>query len=104
MNISNELPQEHVKDELMWMDSQGQRFLTQNLEEEIQSFAKFPVDMRSINCAPLSFSYRVIKEGILVIDKDPSKRTEFEGLIFKKYFDFALYRTQYLKEVINAPV
>lgn len=75
-----------------------------NLEEEIQSFAKFPVDIRSINCAPLSFSYRVIKEGILVIDKDPSKRTEFEGLIFKKYFDFALYRTQYLKEVINAPV
>jgi predicted nucleotidyltransferase len=75
-----------------------------HLEEEIQSFAKFPVDVRRINSAPLSFSYRVIKEGILVVDKNLSKRTEFEGLIFKKYLDFSFYRNQYLKEVINAPV
>jgi predicted nucleotidyltransferase len=75
-----------------------------HLEEEIRSCIKFPVDIRRINSAPLSFAYRVIKEGILVVDKDPSKRTAFEGLVFKKYLDFAFYRNQYLKEVINAPV
>jgi len=74
------------------------------LEKEIKSLAKFPVDVRIINHAPLSFVYHVIKEGILTADKDPGKRTDFEGIIFKKYLDFAIYRKQYLKEVINAPI
>lgn len=75
-----------------------------DLEEEIQSFTHVPVDVRIINHAPLSFVYHVIKEGILIKDKDASKRADFEGMIFKKYLDFAFYRKQYLKEVINAPI
>ncbi|MFO7979540.1 MAG: nucleotidyltransferase domain-containing protein [Candidatus Aminicenantes bacterium] len=74
------------------------------LEEKIKSFAKLPVDVRVINHAPLSFVYRVIKEGILIADKDIGKRTDFEGMIFKKYMDFAIYRKRYLKEVMNAPI
>jgi len=75
-----------------------------DLEKEIKSFTKFPVDVRIINHAPLSFIYHVIKEGILIADKDTGKRTDFEGMIFKKYLDFAFFRRQYLKEVINAPI
>jgi uncharacterized protein len=74
------------------------------LEEEIKSIANFPVDVRVINHSPLSFVYRVIKEGILIADKDIRKRTDFEGMIFKKYMDFAIYRKRYLKEVMNAPI
>jgi hypothetical protein len=74
------------------------------LEEEIKSLAKFPVDVRVINHAPLSFVYRVVKEGILIADKDIGKRADFEGMIFKKYMDFAIYRKRYLKEVMNAPI
>jgi len=74
------------------------------LEEKIQSFTNLPVDVRIINHAPLSFVYHVIKEGILVKDENPSFRADFEGMIFKKYLDFAFYRKQYLKEVVNAPV
>jgi len=74
------------------------------LEEEIKSLTKFPVDVRVINHAPLSFVYRVVKEGILIADKDIGKRTDFEGMIFKKYMDFAIYRKRYLKEVMNAPI
>lgn len=75
-----------------------------DLEEEIQSFTHLSVDVRIINHAPLSFVYHVIKEGILITDKDTSRRADFEGMIFKKYLDFVFYRKQYLKEVINAPV
>lgn len=75
-----------------------------DLEEEIKSYTKFPVDVRILNHAPLSFVYHVIKEGILVTEKDIGKRTDFEGMIFKKYLDFAVFRKQYLKEVTNAPI
>ena len=75
-----------------------------DLEEEIKSFTNLPVDVRIINHAPLSFVYHVIKEGILIIDKDAGKRADFEGIIFKKYLDFAFFRRQYLKEVPNAPI
>lgn len=74
------------------------------LEEKIQSFTKLPVEVRIINRAPLSFLYQVVKEGILITDKDSARRADFEGLIFKKYLDFAYYRKQYLKEVTNASV
>ena len=74
------------------------------LEEKIQSFTNLPVDVRIINRAPLSFVYNVIKVGILVKDENSSFRADFEGMIFKKYLDFAFYRKQYLKEVVNAPV
>ncbi|MDH5386652.1 MAG: nucleotidyltransferase domain-containing protein [Candidatus Aminicenantes bacterium] len=74
------------------------------MEKELQSLVHFPVDVRIVNNAPLSFVYHVIKEGILIKDEDPSERADFEGLIFKKYLDCAFFRKQYLKEVINAPI
>jgi len=74
------------------------------MEDEIQSLVHFPVDVRVINRAPSSFVYRLIKEGRLVNDSAPSRRADFEGLVFKRYSDFSFYRKQYLREVINAPV
>jgi hypothetical protein len=41
---------------------------------------------------------------MLIKDEDPNKRADFEGMIFKKYADFAIYRKRYLKEVLNAPI
>lgn len=74
------------------------------IEEEIKSLKKFPVDVRIINHAPVSFVYHVVKDGILITDKNIKKRAEFEGMIFKKYSDFSFYRKRYLKEVMNAPI
>jgi predicted nucleotidyltransferase len=74
------------------------------LEGELRSACGFPTDVRIINKAPLSFVYQVIKSGLLVQDRDPSLRADFEGLIIKKYLDFSYYRRRYLKEVIHAPV
>lgn len=74
------------------------------LETALQSLIRFPVDLRVLNFAPLGFVYNVIKESILVVDKDADLRADFEGKIFKKYFDFAPYRKRYLKEIANAPL
>ncbi len=74
------------------------------LEGKLRSICRFPVDIRIVNRAPLSFVYNVIKSGIRIVDRDPSLRADFEGLVIKKYLDFAYYRRQYLKEVIHAPV
>jgi len=73
-------------------------------EGKLQSSCHFQVDVRIINQAPLSFVYQTIKSGVLVVDRDPSLRADFEGLVVKKYLDFSYYRRQYLKEVIHAPV
>ena len=63
-----------------------------------------PVDVRILNKAPISFVYHVIKDGIIVVDKNSDLRADFEGLTCKKYFDFRHLRIEYLKEVANAPV
>lgn len=74
------------------------------IESELERIIKFPMDVRIINGAPLSFCHRVIYEGSLIIDKDPNHRADFEGKILKKYFDFAVFHQRYLAEVQDAPI
>jgi len=75
-----------------------------DMEGELEDKIKTPVDVRIINHAPLSFIYNVLKSGFVAVDKDISLRSDFEGLIFKKYFDFQYLRKEYLREIVNAPV
>ena len=75
-----------------------------NLESKLERVIKYPIDIRIINRAPLSFSQSVIRNGRIVVDRDPNMRADFEGLILKQYFDFAPFHRGYLQEVINAPV
>ena len=74
------------------------------IESEIEEVIHCPTDIRIINHAPLSFIYNILKGGILIVDRDKSLRADFEGLVYKKYFDFRHLRTEYLKEIINAPI
>ncbi|MFN2303215.1 MAG: type VII toxin-antitoxin system MntA family adenylyltransferase antitoxin [Anaerolineales bacterium] len=75
-----------------------------NLESKLESVIKYPMDIRILNRAPLSFCQNVIRNGRIVLDRDPNSRADFEGLILKQYFDFAPFRRRYLSEVKNAPV
>jgi len=59
-----------------------------DMEGEIESAIHTPVNIRIINNAPLSFIYNILKKGIVIVDNDKSLRTDFEGLAYKKYFDF----------------
>ena len=74
------------------------------LEGEIGDAIHIPVDIRIINNAPASFIYNVLKGGIVIVDKNKSLRSDFEGLVYKKYFDFQHLRNEYLREIINAPL
>jgi predicted nucleotidyltransferase len=73
-------------------------------EGELEDAIHIPVDVRIINNAPLSFIYNILKNKIVIVDNDKSLRADFEGLIYKKYFDFQHLRKEYLREIINAPV
>lgn len=76
-----------------------------NLETELGGIVdKYPVDVRILNVAPLSFRYNVIRYGkpIAVINDDA--RCDFEELTLCHYFDFAPYRRMYLKETLGRGV
>jgi len=47
-----------------------------------------PVDVRSMNDAPLMVQGKVVTEGILVYLRDEDFRVEYETLTRKRYFDF----------------
>jgi uncharacterized protein len=75
-----------------------------DLEIKLEEIVRFPVDVRIINYSPLSFQYNVIRSGLLFLDKDDNMRADFEGLVYKKYFDYAYLRNEYLRSVKDAAV
>ena len=65
---------------------------------------KYPVDVRILNRAPLSFQYNVIKEGLPVIVRDDDARCNFVERTFRDYFDFAPFSKRYLKEALEGGI
>ena len=47
-----------------------------------------PVDVRSLNDAPLMAQGQVVTEGLLVYSRDEDFRVDYETLTRKRYFDF----------------
>jgi len=84
--------------------AEGKSLLTLELmlEGEVGDAIHTPVDIRIINQAPPSFVYNMLKDGIVIVDADKPLRSDFEGLVCKKYFDFQHLRNEYLREIINA--
>ena len=72
------------------------------LEDKIEQIIKYPIDLKVLNHAPVSFGYMVIKKGKKLLVRNDSGRAAFETATLKKYFDFLPYRERYLKEVLNA--
>jgi hypothetical protein len=78
--------------------------LSLELEAELQALLRQQVDIRIINYAPVSFVYNILKSKILILDADSDLRADFEGLTYKKYFDFRHLRDEYLRGVAGAPI
>lgn len=74
------------------------------LESQMEKIIKYQVDVRILNTAPLSFVRNVIKNGRLIVDINPTFRSDFESLTARKYFDFSRFRKRYLEDVCNAPI
>jgi uncharacterized protein len=54
-----------------------------------------PIDLAVLNCAPLDLIHRVLRDGVLVYDSDPSSRIRFEVQARSAYFDLLPYLRQY---------
>lgn len=79
-------------------------FIEIDLETELEKIVKYRVDVRILNKAPLSFCREVIRSGIVIVDRKPNLRADFQGKILKQYSDFTTFRRRYLYEVVNAPI
>jgi len=69
------------------------------LEMDLEKQVKRKIDLQVLNRAPLSFRYRVITDGKLIVDKDSNARCDFEYLSRVEYYDFSPRRKEYLREV-----
>ncbi len=69
--------------------------------ELMKVVGRYSVDVRTLNSSPLSFKYNVIKEGIILIERDADVRADFYEDTIKHYFDFAPYRKMYLVEALG---
>lgn len=75
-----------------------------DLEEKLYNMVQYPVDVRILNSAPLSFRYNVIKHGRHLAVFDDDARCDFEEATVSNYFDFAPYRKMYLQEALGREV
>ncbi len=72
-----------------------------SLSLALQNKIGYPVDVKIINQAPLSFRYQSTK-GILLFSKDEAARENFLCRTWMEYFDFQQAAKIYLKESLRA--
>lgn len=75
-------------------------FLASKVDLEID---KYPIDLRSLNFAPLYFKFEVISNGILLFSKEEMERIEFECRTRDLYFDFQPFINFYYERLIMNP-
>ncbi len=75
-----------------------------DMEVQLEKLAGYPVDVRILNSAPLSFQYQVIKNGRLLYARDDNLRVDFQVHTLKTYFDFEPFRRRYMKEVLKLEI
>ena len=62
-----------------------------------------PVDLVILNRAPLDLIHRVLRDGVLVCESDPSARIRFEVQARSAYFDLLPYLRQYRRATPGVP-
>ncbi len=79
-------------------DGGGRKAL--ELERELEEVLHLPVEISLLNQAPLSFAFRIVKEGRLIFVRDDKARCDFEEKTRVLYFDFLPFYQRYYKEVV----
>jgi predicted nucleotidyltransferase len=69
--------------------------LRTDLADALQEFLGRRVDLVILNRAPVDLAHRVLRDGILVCDADPSARIGFEVRTRNEFFDLEPYLRQY---------
>jgi hypothetical protein len=55
------------------------------------------IDLVILNQAPITLAKRVLEQHIVLIDRSPTVRHQFESLTMRKYFDFSILEKEILE-------
>ena len=72
------------------------------LEGELERALGLPVQLVVLNRAPCDLIHRVLRDGILVVDRDPSARIRFEVDARNRYFDLQPFLRRYRRFPVDA--
>lgn len=75
-------------------------FIKGDIIERGRSFFGIPVDIVSLNKAPLILKYEIVKDGIIL--KDSDERSFFESIVLREYFDFKYYSDAYNQAIVDS--
>ena len=76
--------------------------LCQRLASELETFLKREVDLVVLNTACADLVHRVLKDGIFVLDTNPSFRIRFEVKKRNEYFDLLPILREYRRQKRDA--
>jgi uncharacterized protein len=54
------------------------------------------IDLVVLNTAPLTLKARVVRDGQVLVDRQPHLRHAFESVVLRSYFDFSIFETAIL--------
>ena len=69
-----------------------------DLEDDLRETLGMPVDLVVLNRAPTDLIHRVLRDGRLVLDRDPGRRIAFEVRSRNEYFDLLPFLRRYRRQ------
>jgi hypothetical protein len=69
-----------------------------DIESELERRLGLPVQVVTLNNAPADLIHRVLRDGILLLDRDPSRRIRFEVRSRNEYFDLLPILRRYRRQ------
>lgn len=69
------------------------------LEEDLVEATGLPVQVVNLNQAPLELIIRVLRDGKLLVDREPLRRIDFEVRSRNEYWDFEPYLRLYRGQI-----
>jgi predicted nucleotidyltransferase len=73
-----------------------------DLASRIERVVKRPVEVIALNTAPADLVHRVLRDGVLLLDRDPSARIRFEVRARNEFFDLQPILDRYRRRPVAA--
>ena len=73
-----------------------------DLEGRVERLVKRPAQVIVLNTAPVGLVHRVLRDGVLLLDRDPSARIRFEVRARNAYFDLQPILARYRRRPVPA--
>lgn len=73
------------------------------LSDRLEQLLARPVDLLVLNRASVDLIHRVLRDGVLVYDSNPSARIRFEVQARNAYFDLLPYLHAYRRQTTRTP-